>query len=180
MKTIAVVLFFAAICGAQPKPFQPKPFQPKPFQPQPFQAKPAPQQPIPFSHRKHAEEAGVKCLDCHTIRPPGDAAGIPAEAVCMGCHQTIERDSDQIRTLAKYAAGKKPVPWVRVYKLPKTVYFSHQVHAREAKVDCAVCHGPVAARDSLGQEKSIAMADCMDCHDRYKASNDCNLCHDSH
>jgi hypothetical protein len=67
MKTIAVVLFFAAICGAQPKPFQP----------QPFQAKPAPQQPIPFSHRKHAEEAGVKCLDCHTIRPPGDAAGIP-------------------------------------------------------------------------------------------------------
>jgi hypothetical protein len=70
------------------------------------------------------------------------------------------------------------VPWVRVYKLPRTIYFSHAVHVK--KTDCAVCHGPVAARDSLGQEKSIAMADCMKCHDQRGASNDCNLCHDSH
>ena len=79
-----------------------------------------------------------------------------------------------------FAAQKKPAPWVRIYRLPRQVYFSHEVHAKKAKVDCAICHGPVAERDALSQEKSIAMADCMACHDRYKASNDCNLCHDSH
>ena len=35
----------------------------------------------------------------------------------MGCHQSIEKDSAAIRTLAKFAAEKKPVPWVRVYQL---------------------------------------------------------------
>jgi hypothetical protein len=159
MKTALLLVMIAFTCTAQPKPVL---------------------QPIPFSHKKHTEEARVKCLDCHTIRPPGDAAGFPGEAVCMGCHQSIERDSPPIQTLARYAAEKKPVPWVRVYKLPKMVYFSHEVHYRNAKVDCDACHGPVAQRDSLTLEKSINMAACMDCHDRYKASNDCNLCHDSH
>ena len=56
----------------------------------------------------------------------------------------------------------------------------HEIHHKKSKVECEICHGPVADRDSLGQEKSIAMADCMACHDRIKASNDCNLCHDSH
>lgn len=119
-------------------------------------------------------------MDCHTIRPPGDAAGFPAESTCMGCHASIRKDSDAIRTLAASAAQKKPVVWARVYRLPRTVYFSHEIHHKKAKIDCDVCHGPVAERDALGQEKSIAMADCMACHDRYRASNDCNLCHDSH
>jgi hypothetical protein len=98
----------------------------------------------------------------------------------MGCHASIKKESPAIQTLANFALQKKPVPWVRVYRLPKTVYFSHEVHYKSAKVECAVCHGPVADRDAIGQEKSVAMADCMACHDRYKASNDCNLCHDSH
>jgi hypothetical protein len=138
------------------------------------------QQPIPFSHKMHAEAASVKCLDCHTVRPPGDAAGIPSEAICMGCHATVKKDSPDIQKLADFAAQKKPVPWVRVYRLPRQVYFSHKVHAIQSKVDCADCHGPVAEREVIVKEKSIAMKDCMGCHDRYKASNDCNLCHDSH
>jgi hypothetical protein len=146
----------------------------------PFQPKPPPEQPIPFSHKTHTETARVKCVDCHTIRPPGDTAGIPAESVCMGCHASIKKETAGIQKLAGFAAQKKPVPWVRIYRLPRTIYFSHEVHAKKAKVECAVCHGPVAERDALGQERSIAMADCMACHDLYKASNDCNLCHDSH
>ena len=98
----------------------------------------------------------------------------------MGCHLSVKKESPAIEKLAGFAAQKKPVPWVRVYRLPKTVYFSHEVHYKNVKVDCVECHGPVADRDSLGQEKSIAMADCMTCHDRYHASNDCNLCHDTH
>ena len=138
------------------------------------------QQPIAFSHKTHAGTASVKCLDCHTIRPPGDAAGIPSETTCMGCHTTVKSDGPEVKKLVDFAAQKKPVPWVRIYRLPRQVYFSHKVHAIQAKVDCAECHGPVAERDVIAKEKSIAMKDCMACHDRYKASNDCNLCHDSH
>jgi hypothetical protein len=164
MRRVVQFLAVAVICAAQTKPFQPKA---------------PPEQPIPFSHKTHSA-AGVKCLDCHAIRPPGDAAGYPAEIACMGCHLSIKKESAAIQKLAGFASQKKPVPWVRIYRLPKTVYFSHEVHHKKAKVDCAICHGPVAERDSVGQEKSIAMTDCMACHDRYQASNDCNLCHDSH
>jgi hypothetical protein len=60
-----------------------------------------------------------------------------------------------IQKLADYAAKQTPVPWARVYKLPRQVYFSHEIHHRKAKVECAVCHGPVAEREALVQEKSI-------------------------
>ena len=144
-----------------------------------FVPKPAPEQPIPFNHKTHVS-SGMQCRNCHTMKPPGDRAGIPAEALCMGCHSSIKSDSAAIQKLAGFAKEKKSVPWVRVYKLPKTVYFSHDVHVRLAKAECATCHGPVGEREVLGQEKSIYMADCMACHDQHKASNKCDLCHDTH
>ena len=144
-----------------------------------FVPKTPPAQPVPFSHRQHSA-TGIKCVDCHSIRSPGDAAGFPNEARCMGCHATIKTDSPAIQKVAEAARLRRPLSWVRVYRLPKTVYFSHEVHYRKAGADCAICHGPVSQRDAIGLEKSIAMPDCMSCHDRYKASNDCNLCHDSH
>ena len=136
------------------------------------------EQPIPFAHKQHVAQ-GIKCLDCHAIRAPGDQAGIPAVSTCMGCHATIKKDSPAIQKLADYAAKQTPVPWARVYKLPRQVYFSHEIHYRKAKTECSVCHGDVAEREVLSQEKSIAMRDCMACHDKRKASNDCALCHDS-
>ena len=136
-------------------------------------------QPIAFKHRTHSA-AGLKCLNCHAIRSPGDAAGFPPVSTCMACHTTIKTDSPEIQKLASYAKTQSPVPWARVYRLPKTIYFSHEVHYRKANVDCAICHGPVAEKDALVQEKSIAMKDCMACHDQRKASTDCALCHDSY
>lgn len=144
-----------------------------------FKPKPPPEQPVPFSHKTHVG-AGVKCLDCHTMKEPGDRAGIPAEALCMGCHTSIKKESAVIQKLASFAGRKRGIPWVRVYRLPKTVYFSHKVHHKQAGVACQDCHGPVEEREVLGQEKSIFMAECMSCHDRFKASNKCDLCHDSH
>jgi hypothetical protein len=168
-KFSAAALFVAAAAWSQPAVPEAKPFIPK-----------APlEQPISFSHKVHAKQ-GVKCLDCHPIRPPGDLAGFPGEATCMGCHLSIKKDSPDIQRLAVFAKERKRIPWVRIYRLPKTVYFSHEAHHKEAEVACAICHGPISERDALGQEKSIAMADCMKCHDQYKASNKCDLCHDSH
>ena len=54
--------------------------------------KPPTPQPIPFNHKQHVA-LGVKCLDCHAIKAPGDRAGFPSEAICTGCHLTIKKDS---------------------------------------------------------------------------------------
>jgi hypothetical protein len=167
MRILLLLGFAMVLLGQAPPP--PKVFVPKP----------APEQPIPFSHKTHVD-SGMKCTNCHAIKPPGDKAGIPAEALCMGCHASIKSDSPAIQKLASFAREKRAVPWVRIYKLPKTVYFSHEVHVRQAKAECATCHGPVQERAALGQEKSIFMAECMACHDQHKASNKCDLCHDTH
>jgi hypothetical protein len=141
--------------------------------------KAAPAQPIPFNHKVHAA-AGLTCVGCHGIAAPGDLAGLPAATFCMGCHETVKKDSAAIQSLKTFANERRPVPWVRVYKLPGFVYFSHQVHYKKARIECAVCHGPVAERSIIAQEKCTAMVDCMKCHDQYKAPNGCELCHDSH
>jgi hypothetical protein len=168
-KFLPAAIFLVAAAWSQPAVPEAKPFTPKA----------PPEQPVAFSHKLHAAQ-GIKCLDCHTIPPPGDLAGYPGAATCMGCHLSIKKDSPEIRKVAAFAQGRKPIPWVRLYRLPKTVYFSHEIHHKQAGVACVLCHGPVAERDAIGQEKSIAMADCMKCHDQYKASNKCDLCHDSH
>ena len=93
----------------------------------------------------------------------------------MQCHAAVKRDSAAIQKLAAFVKEKKPVPWVRVYKLPNYVWFSHKVHSSSAA--CAKCHGDVAARDVMVKEKPIDMNSCMNCHDEEKASNECNVCH---
>jgi predicted CXXCH cytochrome family protein len=133
-------------------------------------------QPIAYSHKKHAGELGLQCTMCHTIPASNDGmlATFPRESICMGCHSSIKKDSPQIQ---KLAARKQSVPWKRVYLLPDIIWFSHTVHAKEAKIACAECHGEVATRDVLFQEKSIAMPACMSCHAARKAPNGCDTCH---
>ena len=137
------------------------------------------EQPLPFSHKKHVG-LGLKCLDCHGIEDPGDFAGFPSEAKCMACHTAIKTESPHIRKLSGAEKTGTPIEWNRVYRMKEFVYFSHDVHHREAGVDCAVCHGDVAARDVLLQERSVGMYACMKCHEQYKAPNDCEVCHDTH
>ena len=140
--------------------------------------KPPTPQPIPFNHKQHVA-LGVKCLDCHAIRKPGFAAGIPQEATCMGCHATIKADSPAIRKLAEFHKAKKPVPWVKVYKVPDYVWFSHELHHRDAGLECESCHGPVAEREVIVREKPTTMTSCVACHDQRGASQECNVCHDT-
>ncbi|HWB85192.1 MAG TPA: cytochrome c3 family protein [Bryobacteraceae bacterium] len=136
-------------------------------------------QPIPFSHKTHAA-TGAKCVDCHAINKPGFTAGFPPEAACMGCHLTIKKDSPAIQKLAEYYKKKQPVPWVVVYQVPDFVWFSHDLHYREAHIQCEECHGPVAQRDVITKEKPTTMNACVACHEQHKASTDCGVCHDIH
>lgn len=141
------------------------------------QAPPAgPVQPIPYSHKTHLA-MGLKCNNCHTNPDPGEIMGFPAETKCMQCHQAVKTDSPHIQKLAAFAKESKPVPWVRVYRIPGYVFFSHRTHTTQG-FDCKICHGPVAERNVISKEISTAMGDCMDCHRRNKASIDCKFCHE--
>jgi len=144
-----------------------------------FTPGPPVEQPVPFNHKTHAE-VGVECRDCHPIKEPGDFAGLPSVEKCMLCHQTIKADSPHVERLAEYAAKGTEPEWKRIYQVEEIVYFSHEVHHDEAGVACSECHGPVAEREVLFQERSVRMYACMSCHERYAAPNDCELCHDTH
>ncbi len=135
------------------------------------------EQPLPFSHKTHVA-LGVQCRDCHAIPEPGFAASYPPETTCMACHTAIKTDSPHIQRLKQFRAEEKPVPWNRVYMVPDFVWFSHASHVEDASIACEACHGPVAQRDVLFQEKPTTMAACMECHARNNAPNDCDLCHD--
>lgn len=137
---------------------------------------PPPEQPIPFSHKLHVG-LGAKCLDCHTIKGTGFAAGYPPSATCMACHAAIKAESPAIQKLAESEKSQRPIEWVKVYKVPDYVWFSHRTHAVDAKVSCETCHGPVAEREAIFKEKPTSMVSCMDCHAQHEAPNDCDLCH---
>ena len=159
----------AAVLAQQTSVYQPK-----------EDALPGPpvKQPIAYSHKVHIA-AGLACRNCHTMPGDGFQATFPKETVCMACHQSVKKDSLEIQKLAQFAKTRTPVPWVRVYRVPDIVWFSHALHVKDAKIDCAVCHGDVAKRDVVFKEKSISMNACMDCHARMRASNGCDVCHAS-
>jgi Cytochrome c7 and related cytochrome c/Cytochrome c3 len=133
-------------------------------------------QPIGFDHKLHAE-SGLQCTSCHTTAESKDRTGIPNARDCLACHRKFQTASATLQTLAGYEKAKQEIPWVRIYKLPGFVFFSHQAHFK-ANVTCATCHGEVQTRTVLWQEKEISMAACLNCHKERNASTDCNLCHE--
>ena len=132
-------------------------------------------QPIPFSHKAHAA-TGMQCLECHAGAAAAEQAGLPETRKCMACHIAIKRESPHVQALAAAHKDKRRIPWLRVYKTPDFVFFSHASHVK-AKVSCADCHGPVETREVLAREIPTDMATCMKCHSVRGASNDCALCH---
>ena len=133
------------------------------------------EQPIPFSHKRH-DAAGLECAACHQPVGSGEKMQIPGVAECMTCHRSIATDSPAIQKLAQLEKSHRPLVWTRVYNLPSFVFFGHQKHL-DAKVECAVCHGPVKDRESLWQEKDISMLACVDCHKLRNATLSCDQCH---
>lgn len=133
-------------------------------------------QPIPFSHRKHSQK-GITCLDCHRAAKTSERAGIPQPQQCMLCHVTVAAESPLIRRLASLRGKQEKLDWIRVYRLPDFIFFSHASHLRAGE-QCARCHGPVEKREVLAKEISTSMTTCMNCHATREVSTECFLCHD--
>ncbi len=123
----------------------------------------APEQPINFPHPVHVQKAKMNCQYCHFAANKSPDPGMPAVGTCMGCHQVVKTQSPEIQKLAKYWADKKPVPWVRIHKIPDYVQFPHMRHIKTG-VTCQTCHGQVQKMERVYQYSSLNMGWCVSCH----------------
>src|SRR4030095_2646780 len=60
-------------------------------------------------------------------------------------------------------ATTKPIPWVRIHKVPEYVHFPHTRHVNVG-VTCQTCHGQVQKMDRVRQFASLNMGWCVSCH----------------
>lgn len=124
----------------------------------------APQQPIAFNHQVHVKQ--MACVFCHRFYETREFAGRPEVSRCMLCHAYPVTKSPEAEKLREYAAKQQPIPWVRLTRLQPFVRFSHQRHVVVGKVDCASCHGGIAATTAPPSAPlvTITMQLCLDCH----------------
>ncbi len=135
-----------------------------------------PKQPVAFSHKMHAGTQKIPCLYCHASAERSRHATVPSVNVCMNCHTVARTDRPDIQKITALYNADKPIPWVRVHRLPDYVYFSHRWHIAKG-FPCQKCHGPVEKMNEIRQVSSLKMGWCIDCHRQNGASQECNVCH---
>lgn len=134
----------------------------------------APVQPIAFPHPVHVQKLGINCVYCHFSADKSPDPGMPAVGTCMGCHTLIgpqrpksdlgpQRTSAEIQKLQTYAATNKPIPWVRIHKVPEYVHFPHMRHVNVG-VTCQSCHGQIQTMTRVYQASALNMGWCVNCH----------------
>jgi hypothetical protein len=152
----------------------------------------SPEQPIKFPHPVHVQAVGMNCLYCHYTADKSPDPGLPAVGTCMGCHVSVgggvngkgevnlpkndlheARRSPELEKLMKYADAKpatpglganaRPIPWIRIHKVPEYVHFPHMRHVN-AGVTCQSCHGEVQKMNQVYQYASLNMGWCVSCH----------------
>ena len=132
-------------------------------------------QPIAFNHARHQ---ALACVVCHQGVESAARAGLPDGTLCAKCHATVPGRVATDQQWAAIARGQ-PVGWVRVTHVPDHVRFSHQRHTTLARLDCSSCHGDIGQRTSPPRiaPVSLMMNNCLACHTREGASDDCAGCH---
>jgi hypothetical protein len=153
-----------------------------------------PAQPIYFKHRHHVTEMHISCFYCHTDVAKGSFAGMPSVQDCMQCHQIVNstdpnltgkyalnpRELANVAKLISYWKNHKPIHWVKVYKLPQFVHYTHRVHVEfflqaaskdpklaalekkyPASYPCVLCHGNVAEMKVLVPKQGFFWRDLV-------------------
>lgn len=123
----------------------------------------APVQPVRYSHKLHAGNLGMDCRYCHSTVETSNHAALPATEVCMNCHVRVKPQSPLLQPVRESYASGRPIPWVRIHRLPDYVYFSHQAHVT-AGVSCVSCHGRIDQMAEVRQAQPLNMAFCLECH----------------
>jgi c(7)-type cytochrome triheme protein len=97
----------------------------------------------------------------------------------MGCHRVIATEHPEVQKLAGYWEEQEPIPWVRIYRVPRFVFFTHQVHVNAA-LNCEDCHGDVGNMETTHATVVMDMGWCLRCHNsqpRAPQLRDCVVCH---
>ena len=134
----------------------------------------SPDQPIKFSHSVHAGQNKIDCNYCHYSARSGKTAGIPSGNICMNCHLLVRTGTrsgvTEINKVIGYYENRKAVKWVRIYRLPDFVFFSHAQHVTAGGINCEACHGNVKEMHRLSQVPDLSMGWCIKCHDTRKVN----------
>ncbi|NIQ40413.1 MAG: hypothetical protein GTN81_17780 [Proteobacteria bacterium] len=135
-------------------------------------------QPIAFNHKLH-KEAGLECVNCHVYVETERYAGKPTLQTCLECHEEAMTESPEEEKIRQYAKEKKEIPWRKISRTADHVFFTHQRHVVGAGMACATCHGNIGETTKSPSKplKTLSMDDCMDCHRKNDANNDCLACH---
>lgn len=136
-------------------------------------------QPVAFDHALHAEQ-DLACLDCHATAESRPRASFPKLATCLLCHAEAQGEHPDEPRLRAFSERGAEIPWVQVNRSVGHVYFSHAMHVKLGKMECAECHGDMSAQHepvTRSQVAHLSMSACMRCHAERGASNDCLVCH---
>src|SRR5574341_292834 len=103
-------------------------------------------QPIAYDHRLHVGKLELDCDVCHETAAGGEVAGLPPLSTCATCHQEANGSSAEEKKVVEAVRAAREIPWARLYRLPRHVYFTHRRHVGVARIACEACHGEMRAQ----------------------------------
>lgn len=136
-------------------------------------------QPIGYNHQLHVRKLELSCETCHETSRSGEAAGLPPVSTCAPCHQEPNGPSPEELKVVAAVRADRPIAWVRLYEVPRHVYFTHRRHVAVAGIACERCHGDMGSqpRPPPGPLVALTMDGCILCHRTMGARVDCDVCH---
>ncbi len=136
-------------------------------------------QPIGYNHQVHVKKLDLACETCHETSRSGETAGLPPVSTCAACHQEPNGPSPEELKVVAAVQADRPIGWVRLYQVPRHVYFTHRRHVAVAGIACERCHGDMGSqtRPPPGPLVALTMDGCIQCHRTMGASADCDACH---
>ncbi len=129
-------------------------------------------QPIRFSHQIHAGQNAIPCEYCHIYARRSNVSGVPPVRICMGCHQLVGAQLQEVQKVQKYWTDQTPIPWVKIFDVPDFVRFPHFKHVNARNevypngVTCQTCHGEIQTMPVVAKVNPAfgTMGWCLDCH----------------
>ena len=136
------------------------------------------EQAIVFNHRKHVEDNGMACSDCHEHYEKETFSGLPAADLCSFCHAEALGESAEELKLVELLEEGAPLEWKPLFRQPPHVFYSHRRHVAVAELECETCHGSFAETEAPPARVEImTMEVCLDCHLEEGTATDCTACH---
>ena len=92
---------------------------------------------IKFNHKKHVDEVGAQCIDCHTNALTSTAASdnlFAQMSACRPCHE------DELRSSCTFCHTSTDSTTYAISNPVRELTFSHQLHADGKKIECQKFH----------------------------------------